>query len=78
MAGEEVRPAEGMVATAYLLADEPVVITVTGGGSQLIVQPSAPAPVEFVAHRFHLDLDETAVDAALDQSTLAGLFERDG
>lgn len=78
VAGEEVRPAEGMVATAYLLADEPVVITVTGGESQLTVQPSAPAPVESVACRFHLDLDETAVDAALDRSTLAGLFERDG
>ena len=76
--GEEVRPAEGMVATACLVADEPVVITVTGGESQLTVKPSAPAPGEFVARRFHLDLDETAVDVALEKSTFAGLFERDG
>ena len=39
--GEEVQPAEGMVATACLVADEPLVVTVTGGESRLTVQPSA-------------------------------------
>jgi hypothetical protein len=76
--GEEVRPAEGMVVTACLVADEPLVVTVTGGGSHLTVTPSAPALGEFVARRFHLDLDEAAVGAALDRSTLAGLLEEDG
>ena len=78
VAGEEVRPAEGKVATACLVAGEPLVVTVTGGASQLTVKPSAPAAGEFVVRRLHLDLDETAVDAALEKSTLAGLFERDG
>ena len=78
MAGEEVQPAEGLVATACLVADEPLVVTVTGGESRLTVQPSAAALGEFVVRRFHLGLDETAVDAALEQSTLAGLFGRDG
>ena len=31
VAGEEVQPAEGMVATACLVAGEPLVVTVTGG-----------------------------------------------
>jgi hypothetical protein len=78
VAGEEVQPAEGMVVTACLVADEPLVVTVTGGGNHLTVTPSAPALGEFVARRFHLDLDEAAVDAALDRSTLAGLLEEDG
>ena len=78
MTGEEVRPAEGEVASACLVAGEPLVVTVTGGASQLTVKPSAPAAGEFVVRRLHLDLDETAVDAALEKSTLAGLFERDG
>ena len=78
MTGEEVRLAEGTVATACLMADEPLVVTVRGGGSHLAVTPSAPAPREFVAGRFHLGLDETAVDAALAKSTLVRLFERDG
>jgi hypothetical protein len=76
--GEEVRPAEGMVATACLVAGEPLVVTVTGGAGQLTVKPSAPASGEFAVRRFHLDLDETAVGAALEKSRLAGLFERDG
>ncbi len=84
--GEEVRPAEGMVATACLVAEEPLVVTVTeapaggrrtGGGGHLAVTPPAPALGEFVTRRFHLDLDEHAVDRALG-STLARLFERDG
>ena len=75
--GEKVRLAEGQVATACLVAGEPLIVTVTGGTSQLTVKPSA-APGEFVVRRFHLDLDETAVDAALERSTLARLFERDG
>jgi 3-methyladenine DNA glycosylase/8-oxoguanine DNA glycosylase len=76
--GEEVRPAECLVATACLVGDEPLVVTVTGGEGRLAVEPSAPALGEFVVRRFHLDLDETAVDAALEKSTLAGLLERDG
>jgi hypothetical protein len=75
--GEEVRPAEGIVATACLVADEPLVVSVTATGSHLAVTPPVPALGDFVARRFHLDLDETAVAAALDTSTLAGLFERD-
>ena len=78
MTGEEVRLAEGTVATPCLMADEPLVVTVRGGGSHLAVTPSAPAPGEFVAGRFHLGLDATAVDAALAKSTLVRLFERDG
>jgi 3-methyladenine DNA glycosylase/8-oxoguanine DNA glycosylase len=78
VAGEEVGPAEGMVATACLVADEPLVVTVTGAGSHLAVTPSAPEVGEFVVRRFHLDLDETAVDAALGASTLARLPARDG
>ncbi|MGD0927585.1 MAG: hypothetical protein ABR926_20600 [Streptosporangiaceae bacterium] len=78
MTGEEVRPAEGLVATACLVAEEPLVVTVTGGGGHLAVTPPAPALVEFVTRRFHLDLDERAVDRALERSTLARLFERDG
>ncbi len=85
--GEEVRPAEGMVATACLVAEEPLVVTVTegpaggrrtGGGGHLAVTPPAPALGEFVTRRFDLDLDEHAVDRALERSTLARLFERDG
>ena len=76
--GEEVRPAEGMVVTACLVADEPLVVTVTGRGSHLTVTPSASALGESVVRRFHLDLDETAVHAALEKSTLARLLERDG
>ena len=78
MAGEEVRPADGMVSTPCLVADEPLVVTVTDGGSHLTVNPSVPATGEFVIRRFHVDLDETAVDAALEKSTLAGFLERDG
>ncbi len=64
--GEEVRPAEGMVAMACLVAEEPLVVTVTGGADHLAVTPPAPALGEFVTRRFHLDLDEHAVDTALD------------
>ena len=78
MTGEEVRLAEGKVVTPCLVADEPVVVTVTGGGSHLAVTPSTPVLREFVVRRFHLDLDETAVSVALERSTLAGLLERDG
>jgi 3-methyladenine DNA glycosylase/8-oxoguanine DNA glycosylase len=78
VAGEEVRPAGGTVATPYLVADEPLAVTVSGGGSHLTVTPSAPALGEFVARRFHLDLDETDVAGSLDKTTLSGLFERDG
>lgn len=76
--GEEVRPAEGTVATACLVAEEPLVVTVTGGGGHLAVTPPAPALGEFVSRRFRLDLDENAVDTALEKSTLSRLFERDG
>ncbi|MGO8955924.1 MAG: hypothetical protein ACLQFR_00905 [Streptosporangiaceae bacterium] len=78
LTGEEVRPAEGMVVTACLVADEPVVVTVRGRGSQLAVTPSVLVLRELVVRRFHLDLDETAVSAALDASAPAGLLERDG
>ena len=78
LTGEEVRPAAGMVTTACLVADEPLVVSVTGTGSHLTVTPPGPALADFVVRRFHLDLDQTAVAAALDASTLAGLFERDG
>jgi hypothetical protein len=44
--GEEVRPAEGMVSTACLVAEEPPVVTVTGGESHLVVTPPAPARAE--------------------------------
>jgi hypothetical protein len=78
VAGEQVRPAEGMVVTPCLMADEPVVVTVTGRGSHLAVTPSAPVLSEFVVRRFHLDLDETAVSWALDRSAPAGLLQQDG
>ena len=41
--GEKVRLAEGQVATACLVAGEPLVVTVTGGKSQLTVKPSGSA-----------------------------------
>ena len=78
MTGEEVRPAEGMVAAACLVADEPQVVTVTREGGCLAVTPAAAAVGEFVTRRFHLGLDENAVATALEKSTLARLFERDG
>lgn len=78
LAGEDVRPAEGVIATPLLLSDKPLVVTVTAGGSHLVVMPSEPALGEFVTRRFHLDLDETAVSAALDRITLPGVLEPDG
>ena len=78
LVGEEVRLADGVVATPYLLADEPLVVTVTAGGSHLAVKPAAPVLGEFVTRRFHLDLDETAVSAALGGSALAGVVPPDG
>lgn len=78
LAGEEVRPAEGVIATPWLVADEPLVVTVTAAGSQLAVTPSMPGLGELVARRFHLGLDEVAVSAALDSSRLPGLLEPDG
>ena len=66
--GEEVRLAEGMVVTACLVANEPLVVAVTGGESQPSVKPSGPALGEFAVRRFHLDLDETAVNAALEKN----------
>ena len=81
LTGEEVRPAEGpaggMVVTPCLVADEPLIVTVTGTASQLAVMPSAPVLGEFVVRRFHLDLDVTAVFTALERTALAGLLERD-
>ena len=74
--GEEVRPADGMVATACLVADEPLVVTVTGGEGHLAVTPAASGLGEFVTRQFHLDLDGNAVDTALGKSTLARLFEQ--
>jgi hypothetical protein len=50
VAGEEVRPAEGVVVSACLVADEPLVVTVAGRGSHLIVTPSTPALGEFARH----------------------------
>ena len=76
--GEEVRPGEGMVAAACLVAGEPVVVTVTGGGGHLAVTPPVPVLGEFVTARFHLDLDENAVGTALGKTALAGSFGRDG
>jgi len=61
-----------------VVADEPVVVTVISQGSHLAVTPSSPVQGEFVVRRFHLDLAETAVSAALDRTTLAGLLEQDG
>jgi 3-methyladenine DNA glycosylase/8-oxoguanine DNA glycosylase len=78
LTGEEVRPAGGVLATPCLLADRPLVVTVTAAGSQLAVMPSAPELGELVTRRFHLDLDEAAVSAALDRSTLAGVLEPNG
>jgi hypothetical protein len=78
LVGEEVRPAEGIVVTPCVVADEPVVVTVISQGSHLAVTPSSPVQGEFVVRRFHLDLAETAVSAALDRTTLAGLLEQDG
>jgi hypothetical protein len=76
LAGEEVRPAEGVIATPCLLSDRPLVVTVTAAGSHLVVMPSEPALGEFVTRRFHLDLDETAVSAALDRITLPVCWDR--
>jgi 3-methyladenine DNA glycosylase/8-oxoguanine DNA glycosylase len=78
LVGEEVHPADGMVVTPCLVADDPLVVTVTGSGSQLAVTPAAPLVGEFVVRRFHLDLDEAAVSTALERSTLAGLLEQAG
>jgi 3-methyladenine DNA glycosylase/8-oxoguanine DNA glycosylase len=78
LAGEEVRPADGVLATPCLRADGPLVVTVTAAGSHLTVTPSKPELAELVARRFHLDLDEIAVSAALDRSTLPGLLEPEG
>ena len=78
LTGEEVRPAEGVLATPCLVADEPLAVTVTGSGSHLAVTPFAPGLGEFVIRRLHLDLDETAVSAALARSTLGRLLERNG
>lgn len=78
VAGEEVRPAEGVLATPYLLADGPLAVTVRAAGSHLAVTPSAPVLGGLVTRRFHLDLDEAAVSAALDHSGLAGVLEPGG
>ncbi len=78
LAGEEVRLAEGMIGTPCLLADGPLVVTVTAAGSQLAVTPGTPELGAMVARRFHLELDEAAVSAALDASTLPDLVEPDG
>lgn len=76
--GEEVRPADGVIATPYLLADEPLVVSIQAAGSHLAVRPLAPALGEFVTRRFHLDLDEMAVAVALGRSGLPGVLEPDG
>jgi 3-methyladenine DNA glycosylase/8-oxoguanine DNA glycosylase len=76
LAGEDVRPAEGVIATPFLVADGPLIVTVAVAGSQLAVTPSAPELGELVTRRFHLDLDESAVSAAL-RSALAGVLEHD-
>ena len=73
VAGEEVRPADGAIATPYLLADGPLVVTVRARGGQLAVTPSIPALGEIVTRRFHLDLDEEAVLVALDRAGLPGV-----
>ena len=78
LVGEDVRPAEGSVATACWLTHDPLVITVTGPERQLAMSPAADAVSEFVASRFHLDLDESAVSAALERSGLTGLPDRPG
>jgi hypothetical protein len=78
LAGEEVRPADGVIATPYLLPDGPLVISVRAAGSHLAVTPSTPALGELVIRRFHLDLDEMAVSAALGLCMLPGVLEPDG
>lgn len=78
LAGEEVRLVDGVVATPCLLADEPLVFTVAAGGSHLAVRPAAPVVGEFVSRRFHLDLDEMALSAALGRSALYGVLAPDG
>ena len=76
--GEEVRPAEGVVATACLVADQPLVVTVTGGESRLTVQPSAAALGEFVVRRFSPRPRPGRRGRGPGTSQLAGLFGRDG
>jgi hypothetical protein len=78
LTGEEVSPAEGVISTAYLESDKPLVATVTADRSQLAVTPSAPALGGHVTRRFHLDLDESAVSAALDRSGLHSVLEPHG
>ncbi len=74
VAGEEIRPADGVIATPYQLADGPLVVTVRARGGQLAVTPSVPALGEVVARRFHLDLDEEAVSRVLDRAGLPGVL----
>lgn len=72
LTGEDVRLADGVVATPYLLADGPLAVTVGADGPHLAVTPSAPWLGELVACRFHLGLDEAAVSGALSRSELPG------
>jgi 3-methyladenine DNA glycosylase/8-oxoguanine DNA glycosylase len=78
VAGEDVRPAEGKLATPCLVADEPLVVTVTSDGDRLAVTPARAVLGELVTRRFHLDLDEAAVSAALDKARLSGLPDHAG
>ena len=73
--GEAVDAGAGAITTPYLLADGPQTVTVTAAGRQLAVTPAASGLDELVIRRFHLDLDEAAVSAALDSSGLGGLAE---
>jgi hypothetical protein len=73
--GEDVRPADGVIATPYLQSDQPVVVTVRARGDHLVLTPSDGALAGQVARRFHLNLDERAVTAALGSAALPGLAE---
>jgi hypothetical protein len=76
--GEAVDPGAGVITTPYLLADRPLTVNVTSAGNQLAVTPPLPGLGELVSRRFHIDLDEAAVSAALDGSGLRGLAENGG
>ncbi len=69
--GEEVRAADGLIATPCLLGDQPVPVTVRSRGPGLAVTPAQPALAGQVSGRFHLELDPEAVSVALART---GLF----
>ena len=78
LTGEDVEPTAGVIVSPCLLADQPLVVTVTAGEAGLEVLPGVPALGGLVTRRFHLDLDRAAVSAALDSSALPRMPEADG